>query len=482
VGGATAGSGGDAGTAGAGGAGDAGEGGDAGAAGDAERATFHWIEATEEHRERAASSPEPAFLRTLVFASGDASVLIGTSDLIIGMYTDELYTDGMVWTEATGTTALGGLPGVVPRPFNVLSAPRASSADGSVVVGSAQNVDFFGTAFRWTRADGMEVIAEDGGAEGVSADGSVVVGVHPEGVFRWTRELGAVTIVEPLAGGEEVSVLAVSPDGGAVLGQSFREDAVDASGRLFLWTEDTGTRVVENLPGGIVCRAELATFSRSRGLVAGGVCFDETGYEPFLWAGEDRLTPLGPTDALGGYEPFQPVAVSADGSVAVGVASNGVNESRVYRWTETNGLELIELPLGYTSSSPTYHQSMSEDGSVVVGRMEGTARHSFLWSEGAGAVVLSPLEGHDSSEVSVVSTDGSVAAGTSRLGTSDSTAVYWRADGVAHRIADELAAAGVDLVGGALRRVWSVKAPLEFFGNGSKDEVSTELCWHARLP
>jgi hypothetical protein len=35
---------------------------------------------------------------------------------------------------------------------------------------------------------------------------------------------------------------------------------------------------------------------------------------------------------------------------------------------------------------------MSEDGSVVVGGVDGIARRAFLWSEGAGTVVLLPLE------------------------------------------------------------------------------------------
>jgi hypothetical protein len=113
--------------------------------------------------------------------------------------------------------------------------------------------------------------------------------------------------------------------------------------------------------------------------------------------------------------------------------------------------------------------------------MGGIATHAFLWSERAGTVVLSPLEGHDTSVAMVVSADGSVAAGTSRLGTAASTAVYWRADGVAHRIADELAADGVDLGGAALDHVRDAQASLGFFGFGSKDEVSTSLAWRARL-
>jgi hypothetical protein len=130
---------------------------------------------------------------------------------------------------------------------------------------------------------------------------------------------------------------------------------------------------------------------------------------------------------------------------------------------------------------------MSEDGTVVVGTMGGGARRSFRWSVDSGAIVLQPLEGHDISDVYVVSADGSMAAGSSfRVGEADAiedlTAVYWRADGVPHRVADELAAAGLDLDGGALGGAQFIQAPLGLVGHGSRDEVSSILAYRARLP
>ena len=66
------------------------------------------------------------------------------------------------------------------------------SADGSVIVGNSGS-----QAFRWTQEDGMIGLGSLGGtfstADGVSADGSVVVGYsnHPNGyqieAFRWTQ-------------------------------------------------------------------------------------------------------------------------------------------------------------------------------------------------------------------------------------------------------------------------------------------------------
>ena len=476
---ATAGSNGAAGEVGAAGETDAGGTG-VGGAGDGESASFHWIEGTKEHRERAASAIKPAFLQTLVRPPFDASVLIGSSELHIGT---EQFTEGIVWTEATGTTGLGGLPGVTPSSLVVFSDAYASSADGSVVVGIATNSQHAPVPFRWTRADGMEALAEGGVAVAVSSDGSVVFGDRNPplgGLFRWTRELGAVTIVEPLPGDDALRVVAISDDGATLVGES-RKDTTAT--HLFLWKEGVGTRAIANLPGYAVCLVGPATYGPSHGFVAGGTCYDENGYKPFLWAGQDELVALGPADALGGYESESLDAVTADGSVAVGVATRGADDSRVYRWTDANGFELIKLPDGHASSTLAPSPAlMSADGSVVVGRMDGAQSHSFLWSESAGAIVLSPLEGHDLSIVMAVSADGSVAAGSSRLSGGASTAVYWRADGVPHRIADELVAQGIDLGAGALTDPQAALTPLGFFGYGSKGAVGTRLAWRARLP
>ena len=139
---------------------------------------------------------------------------------------------------------------------NRSSTRRGVSADGSVVVGGAENAAGERHAFRWTAARGMQDLGTLGGGESeawdVSADGSVVVGwadntegdAHP---FRWTTAGGMedlnTTYASLLTNG---SVLyranAISPDGRYIVGVGINA----ATGGWEAYLLDTG-------PGGPPC-------------------------------------------------------------------------------------------------------------------------------------------------------------------------------------------------------------------------------------
>ena len=71
-------------------------------------------------------------------------------------------------------------------------------------------------------------------------------------------------------------------------------------------------------------------------------------------------------------------AVSADGSVVVGVAKNAAGQSRAFRWTRTGGME----DLGTLGGSESAALDVSWDGSVVVGWAQDAAgrRWAFRWT------------------------------------------------------------------------------------------------------
>jgi probable HAF family extracellular repeat protein len=93
------------------------------------------------------------------------------------------------WTAGGGMIGLGDLPGGV---FS--SSADGVSSDGSVVVGSS-NSAFGGEAFRWTAGDGMVgmgVLPGDNASHAMapSANGSVIVGTSNQKAFLWTASGG----------------------------------------------------------------------------------------------------------------------------------------------------------------------------------------------------------------------------------------------------------------------------------------------------
>src|SRR5262245_26631374 len=86
------------------------------------------------------------------------------------------------WTEATGVVLLDPLP----PPYDDGGTGHDVSADGSVVVGTAVDLDgltFPTWGFRWTETEGTVPVGPSPagqtlstGAYGISADGSVIVG------------------------------------------------------------------------------------------------------------------------------------------------------------------------------------------------------------------------------------------------------------------------------------------------------------------
>jgi uncharacterized membrane protein len=156
-------------------------------------------------------------------ASADGSVIVGRFPSSGDTFSN---TRPFRWTEDGGMVALPGAPFGPDFMFDEGSDIYAtgSSADGSVIVGSACVPFPTCVAFRWT-ASNFEGLGDNGNdfstATGVSADGAVVVGNTGFGTtpaaFRWTRSGGLVVLAASFDWHATVAS-AVSPDGATIIG------------------------------------------------------------------------------------------------------------------------------------------------------------------------------------------------------------------------------------------------------------------------
>jgi len=152
--------------------------------------------------------------------SGDGRVAVGASSGL-----------AFRWDNTNGMSDLGTLGG--------LSEALAASRDGSVIVGYSATSGFFANqhAFRWTEQSGMQDLGTLGGqtsvANDINADGSVIVGKAQQAdgadrAFLWTDATG-MTSLGVLSGTTSSEATGVSDDGNTVVGTS--------GNRAFIWNE-----------------------------------------------------------------------------------------------------------------------------------------------------------------------------------------------------------------------------------------------------
>lgn len=161
--------------------------------------------------------------------------------VLIGRGRDGSTPKAMRYSASEGLSTIDGDNG-----YSVTSA-EGISADGSVVVGSVIGGEYFSEPYRWTESGGVQplgVLEHEGflygSGQDVNSTGDVVVGnlsgTFASEAFRWT-ESGGMEALGDLPGGDHNSVaLGVSGDGSAVVGYSIAADGQHA----FVWTQETG--------------------------------------------------------------------------------------------------------------------------------------------------------------------------------------------------------------------------------------------------
>ena len=267
---------------------------------------------------------------------------------------------------------LGDLPGGI-----FVSIAQGISADGSVVVGWSSST--FGTeAFRWTESTGMQGLGElpGGGffssAYGANYDGSVIVGgsssTFGTEAFRWTESTGMQGLGELPGGSWHSAAFDVSDNGAVVVGFS---SSASSEFEAFRWTESTGMVGLGDLPGGTF--HSVANAISSDGEVIVGNSLSASGMEAFRWTEAEGMVGLG--DLPGGAFSSLALGVSADGTVIVGFGTSA-SGSEAVRWTEATGIQslrelLISEGVDLSGWWLAEARAVSADGSTIVGRGTG---------------------------------------------------------------------------------------------------------------
>jgi probable HAF family extracellular repeat protein len=296
------------------------------------------------------------------------------------------------------------------------------SADGSVVVGESGTPSENGRhAFRWTVGGGMQDLGTLGGghskAIAASEDGSVVVGRADTSTnrhaFRWTaaggmQDLGALDVFS--------EALAVSQDGSVVVGSSFTNGSF--WNRAFRWTAVGGMQNLGTLGGS---DSGANNISADGSVVVGSSSITAGTTHAFRWTAGGGMQDIGMPDGPSS----QALAVSADGSTVAGAVWTP-NHPHAFRWTTGGGMQ----DLGTLGGLASYGQFISLDGSVVAGFSNNAAgqNRAFRWTASGGMEDLGTLGG-SSSGVSGISGDGSVIVGFALNAANQQRAFCWTSEG-----------------------------------------------------
>ncbi len=310
--------------------------------------------------------------------SADGLVVVGTASRT------QAFTEPFRWTQASGFLILDGVEGAV------YSAARATSGDGSVVVGTS-NVHDGRRAFRWTFSEGTVCLGDlpggdvDSEAFAVSADGSVIVGYSESALgqeaFRWTPTGGMVGLgfLPGLTFASNASD--VSGDGSVIVGSSAAEIGSDPAGEAFRWTADEGMVGLGDLPGGSF-QSHASAVSADGSVVVGSGNNSESGREAFRWTAAEGMVGLG--DLPGGSFNSMPIDVSADGTVIVGWGKTATDQE-AFIWDAVNGMRNLksvlenELGLDLTGWHLRSGNGVSDDGRVITGTGRKINERSQAW-------------------------------------------------------------------------------------------------------
>ncbi len=269
-----------------------------------------------------------------------------------------------------------------------------------------------------TQVNAQDFLPLQGRANGISADGRVVVGERDEQAVFWNSASGSYVVIDPRPDWVGYAV-ATSANGSVVVGstrQVLPVNPLSPNLTAFRWSEATGMIFLG--PSGSV--HSTAAGVSSDGSVVVGSSSDGGGDVAFRWTEPGGSVLLGALP--GGVGNSNASGVSGDGSIVVGSSTMDLQGNQhAFRWTEAIGMVDLGLPANAVSSAA---HGISADGSTIAGTVTVSARRAHSWTQSEGWVALDMLAGDSNSEAWAVSADGSVIVGRS-YGATDSHAVRW---------------------------------------------------------
>ena len=243
------------------------------------------------------------------------------------------------WSVAGGLQDLGELAGV-----DGVTVANGVSADGSIVVGDTQGTSP-SHAWTWNAADGMHDIGSlmpgtTTWARGVSADGSIVVGYSWGHAFRWTATTGMIAIADnDLPAGASVAANAISGDGSTVVGTYNPNPSAPHNLPLQFRALDGGQVTDLLLRGwGVPTTGAALAVSTDGSRIVG---FTDIHYHASLWTDQSGTVDLNdwlPLQGVptAGWSFIEATGISGDGDAIVGVAryvDGSINEPRLFLLT-----------------------------------------------------------------------------------------------------------------------------------------------------
>lgn len=289
--------------------------------------------------------------------------LIPTAIVIGQAMTSTLADHAFRWSSASGMQDLGTFGGVSSKAWSI-------SGDAAIIVGDSETPRGFDRAFRWTMSSGMVsfLVDRDSVALAISQNGSFIGGrIRTDtgySAYRWSEAQGMQLLSD--LGGPFSQAEAVTDDGSVIAGSSATAGGPNVMYRAVRWLDGQ----IQDL-GSFAGYPSYATGMSNDGQVVVGGAVNADGYfRAFRWTQQSGIEYIYSADSLGAFA----LDVSADGSVVVGSMYLPNNRQRAFRWTRQAGMQTVEdwlrshgavVPEDITKNAT----GVSADGTAVVGEL-----------------------------------------------------------------------------------------------------------------